>query len=121
MAAALKEAREKRRKKGRQRVDEIPGEDENLGRGRRNKIATDKRLSEDVFHKHERADIFRDLVGLETHWHEKHPDYIAAKKRYQDRQLWEAVDKLEGLVVRRLFELQKCHVMGTSKCAYYLV
>lgn len=56
-----------------------------------------------------------DLLDLPAHWTATDPDCISARKKYAERKLWDCIDRLEALVVRRLFELQKCHIASTSK------
>lgn len=79
------------------------------------KTNTEKRKAQRSNYLHEKADSYLDLLELPGHPTEHDPDFITARKKYAERTVRVAVDKLEALVVRRLFELQKCHVVGTSK------
>lgn len=61
-----------------------------------------------------------DLNDLEVHlgisecWTSQSPDYQKAIKYMNQRQFQLAVDKLEGLVVQRLFELTKANASETG-------
>jgi hypothetical protein len=57
-------------------------------------------------------------MGLTESWTPEHPDRIAAMHFVRHHKFIRAVDRLEGLVVSRLFELSKANLMGT--CTYYL-
>lgn len=92
-----------------------PPSSEQLGRGKRTKTTTEKRLAQRSLYLQEKADSFLQLLDLPGHPADTDPEYISARKKYEERKLRVAIDKLEALVVRRLFELQKCHVVGTSK------
>lgn len=79
------------------------------------KTNTEKRLAQRSNYLHEKADSFLELLDLPGHPPVTDPEYINARKKYDERKLRVAIDKLEALVVRRLFELQKCHVTATSE------
>lgn len=79
------------------------------------KTHTEKRRAQRSNYLHEKADSFLAYLDLPGHPPDTDPEYIAARKKYEERKLRVAIDKLEALVVRRLFELQKCHVVGTSE------
>lgn len=59
-------------------------------------------------------DIERRL-GIEERWTSAHPDYQAADEYMQNRTFIRAVEKLEGLVAQRLFELAKANLSNTGK------
>lgn len=116
----LQSLSKKRRAKKNTTASAAPNENSDLGRGKRVKQATERRLAQRSNYLHEKADAFLELLDLPRHWQPDDPECIAARKMYSERRLMQAIDKLEALVVRRLFELQKCHVSGTSKCKDYM-
>lgn len=105
----------KKRKEKKVASNTDPETNEELGRGRRTKTNTEKRRAQRSNYLHEKADSYLSLLDLPGHPLPTDPAYIAAHENYKERKLRAAIDKLEALVVRRLFELQKCHVVGTSK------
>lgn len=52
--------------------------------------------------------------GITERWSMDHPEYIQAVSYSQERQFIRSVEELEGLVVRRLFELSKANLAGTG-------
>ena len=63
----------------------------------------------------EKAHKCMEDLGLTGHWNPTDKKYKDAQKMLRARKFRKAIDHLEDLVVRRLFELQKFHVKGTSK------
>jgi hypothetical protein len=49
-------------------------------------------------------------------WTPSSPNYVAAIKYSQNRKYHRALNKVQQLVVQRLFELQKAHMSGVGVC-----
>jgi hypothetical protein len=54
-------------------------------------------------------------------WTEVHPDYMATLEYIRQRDYHRILDKIQQLVVQRLFELSKANVMGMGKSLSILV
>jgi hypothetical protein len=54
-------------------------------------------------------------LGLEERWTAVHPEYQKTVNYINNRKFICAVEKLEGLVVQRLFELSKANLSGTGE------
>lgn len=54
-------------------------------------------------------------LGITVPWTEDSAEWQAASKSLAEQEYQRAVDRLEGLVVQRLFELSKMNRAGTSK------
>jgi hypothetical protein len=83
--------------------------------GKRKRRQTVAALAQERESLHEVADFWLTKLGLSDHWHPNDDAYIAAQKKLREKAYWDAINELESQVVRRLFELQKCHVKRTSK------
>ncbi|KAG1735668.1 uncharacterized protein EDB91DRAFT_1238175 [Suillus paluster] len=57
---------------------------------------------------------FEQHHGIRERWTPHHPDYVKAAQYSQERQFIRLVEELEGLVVRRLFEMSKANLAGTG-------
>ncbi|KAG1885509.1 hypothetical protein F4604DRAFT_1918207 [Suillus subluteus] len=57
---------------------------------------------------------FEQRHGIRERWTPHHPDYVKAAQYSQERQFIRLVEELEGLVVRRLFEMSKANLAGTG-------
>jgi hypothetical protein len=88
---------------------------EERGRGKRTKRPTLRALAQKSMDLMERADKYMVLVGLPCHWSESDPLFLETQSLVNNQKIRQAIDTLEKLVVQRLFELQKCHVRGTSE------
>jgi hypothetical protein len=62
-------------------------------------------------------------IGLVDRWTKTSPEYIAAQESMKERKYHLTLDKLEHLVVQRLFELSKLNMSGTGTlfvaCPYF--
>lgn len=56
------------------------------------------------------------LHGVTERWLPSTPEWKEAEAYMEVRDYQRALDKLEGLVVQRLFELTKMGLAGTGKC-----
>lgn len=69
---------------------------------------------------HRRLDIeIRELellMGVESRWTPATQQYIDAVKYLKERKYRRALDKLQGLVIQRLFELHKLNLSRTGEC-----
>lgn len=81
-------------------------------------MRTTRSLYKSVDAAEERCENLEQQLNIDR-WTEEDPDYQAALKYQRERQYRLALDKVERLVVQRLFELQKCHIRGTSKFLSY--
>ena len=61
-----------------------------------------------------RADEIERQLGIEEHWSAEDPSYLDALKYIHNRTFIGAVERLEGLVVQRLFELSKANLATTG-------
>lgn len=59
---------------------------------------------------------FQALAKVLEPWTETSEEYIEAKKGYLERKYRNALDRVERLVIQRLFELQKANLVSTGKC-----
>jgi hypothetical protein len=75
-----------------------------------------------ILHKLDLAmNIVEDLerrLGLKDRWTCQHPEYQEAAAYINNQEFIRAVEKLEALIVARLFELAKANLMGT--CEFFL-
>jgi hypothetical protein len=62
-------------------------------------------------------DLERDM-GIDTRWEKTDEPYNNALHRLQHREFIRTVNRLEGLVVQRLFELSKANLAATGKDIY---
>ena len=62
----------------------------------------------------ERCTDLETRLGIHR-WTEDSPEYHAARAYLDNRKYQLLLDKVEGLVVQRLMEMQKCNVRGTSE------
>ena len=53
-------------------------------------------------------------LGLACRWKEGSEEWETAKKLVREREYRKALDKLEGLLVTRIFEMTRLNVAGTS-------
>jgi hypothetical protein len=60
------------------------------------------------------ADDLERRMGLEKRWEKTDPAYQKAHDRLQHREFTRVVDRLEGLIVQRLFELSKANLAATG-------
>lgn len=60
------------------------------------------------------ADDLERRMDITERWTPQCDQYKSAAAYLQNRQFIRIVDKLEGLVVQRLFELSKSHLAGTG-------
>ena len=63
------------------------------------------------------ADEIEWQLKIEERWSEEDPRYLDALKFINNQTFIGAVERLEGLVVQRLFELSKANLAGTG--AYF--
>jgi hypothetical protein len=61
-----------------------------------------------------RADEIERQLKIEERWSAEDPRYLDALKYINNRTFIGAVERLEGLVVQRLFELSKANLAGTG-------
>ena len=66
----------------------------------------------------ERCEELEKLLGIDR-WSPLDKDFLTAVEYQKERQFRLALDNLERLVFSRLFELQKCHIRGTSEYMIY--
>lgn len=52
-------------------------------------------------------------------WTHDHPEYIATREYMLQRDYHRALDRIQQLVVQRLFELSKANLSGMGKCLLY--
>lgn len=64
---------------------------------------------------------FEAKMGLMRPWSECDPEYQATLKYIQQREYHRALDKLQRLVIQRLFELSKANVIGMGKLLRFLL
>ncbi|KAG2743374.1 hypothetical protein P692DRAFT_201841821 [Suillus brevipes Sb2] len=57
---------------------------------------------------------FEQRHGIRERWTPHQPDYVQAVQYSQERHFIRSVEELEGLVVRRLFEMSKANLAGTG-------
>lgn len=55
-------------------------------------------------------------LGYDVPWADTNPKYKLAVEYSRTRKFHRALDKLQQLVVQRLFELQKAHMSGVGTC-----
>lgn len=67
----------------------------------------------------ERVNEFEALLNIETRWRPGLPAYDKAKKYVKERAYRRELDHVEKLIVQRLFELEKTHLVSTSKWLRY--
>lgn len=73
--------------------------------------------SSDVTRLTEQVNYFEDLLDITgERWHPGHAQYQATKVYVAVRVYHLALDTVEKLVVQRLFELQKTHLVNTGEC-----
>ncbi|KAJ7057970.1 hypothetical protein C8F01DRAFT_1085809 [Mycena amicta] len=53
-------------------------------------------------------------LGISKRWEPADKEWVAAAKLVKNRRFHKALDELEGLIVARMFELNKCHMSGTG-------
>ena len=61
-----------------------------------------------------RADDIERQLKIEKRWSSEDPRYLEALKYINNRTFIGAVERLEGLVVQRLFELSKANLAATG-------
>jgi hypothetical protein len=61
-----------------------------------------------------RADEIERQLKIEKRWSAEDPHYLDALKYINNRTFIGAVERLEGLVVQRLFELSKANLAATG-------
>jgi hypothetical protein len=61
-----------------------------------------------------RADEIERQLKIEERWSAEDPHYLEALKYIDNRTFINAVERLEGLVVQRLFELSKANLVATG-------
>jgi hypothetical protein len=61
-----------------------------------------------------RADEIERQLKIEERWSAEDPHYLEALKYIDNRTFINAVERLEGLVVQRLFELSKANLAATG-------
>ena len=54
-------------------------------------------------------------LGLSVRWTAESPEWLSASKSMAERVYNSAVDKLEALVISRMFELSKMNQAGTGR------
>ena len=64
------------------------------------------------------ADDIERQLKIEERWSAEDPRYMDALKFINNRTFIGAVERLEGLVVQRLFELSKANLAATGACFY---
>lgn len=62
-----------------------------------------------------KAQVLEGFLGIQTRWTPDSPEYIEASKWAKERKYRLALDRLERLVIQRLFELQKANLVSTGK------
>jgi hypothetical protein len=62
------------------------------------------------------ADEIERQLKIEVRWSAEDPRYLDALKYIHNRTFIGAVERLEGLVVQRLFELSKANLAATGAC-----
>lgn len=67
-----------------------------------------------------RADEIERQIGIEERWSAEDPRYLEALKYISNRTFIGAVERLEGLVVQRLFELSKANLAATGVCVFLI-
>lgn len=82
--------------------------------GRRRVVATTRALYRKVDAAEDRCEALERQLNIDR-WSPEDVEYLAALNYQRERKYRLALDKVERLVVQRLFELQKCHIRGTSK------
>jgi len=80
---------------------------------------TERAIHSTSFELGEKAQKYMEMLGLGRHWEPTDQACIDARKMQRERKYRKAIDHLEQLIVRRLFELQKFHVKGTSKLPHH--
>lgn len=58
------------------------------------------------------------LLHIDHSWNPTDARYIEVEDYIQKREFYQCLSKLQGLVVQRLFELQKARVPGMSKSIF---
>ena len=61
------------------------------------------------------AGDLKEKLKLSESWSEQHPDYVATLNYIRTHDFHRAVNKLQQLIVQRLFELSKANMAGTCK------
>lgn len=56
------------------------------------------------------------ILHIEVRWEPDSPEFVDAQKWANERKYRLALDRLERLVIQRLFELQKANLVSTGKC-----
>lgn len=67
-----------------------------------------------------RADQIERQLGFEERWSAEEPRYLDALKYIKNRTFIGVVERLEGLVVQRLFELSKANLAATGVSLIFL-
>ncbi|KAG6862636.1 hypothetical protein C0991_011139, partial [Blastosporella zonata] len=57
-----------------------------------------------------------DKMGIVQRWTPAQPEYQVTKKFISERKYQEALEKLQHLVIKRLFELHKLNLSHTGQC-----
>lgn len=57
----------------------------------------------------------KDLLKIEVRWTPESQEYVATRIYVKERKYRGCLDTMERLVISRMFELQKTHIVGTSK------
>jgi len=60
------------------------------------------------------AEHFERMLGIAARWEHDSPEYLDAKKWSGERKYRLALDRLERLVIQRIFELQKANLISTA-------
>lgn len=68
-----------------------------------------------------RADETERQLGVKDRWTPEDPHYVDALKYINNRTFICAVERLEGLVVQRLFELSKANLAATGAYSHFLI
>ncbi|KAF9063513.1 hypothetical protein BDP27DRAFT_1367986 [Rhodocollybia butyracea] len=58
-------------------------------------------------------------LEISLRWKEGSVEWESAKKLVKEREYWKALDRLEGLLVSRIFEMSKLNVAGTAAIETY--
>lgn len=64
---------------------------------------------------HAECEHFEHILGITPRWEPDSPEYAKAKKWSEERKYRMALDRLERLVIQRLFELQKANLVSMGK------
>lgn len=66
---------------------------------------------------HRRAALdLEEVLQIDRSWNSTDTKYKEVEEYIQKREFYQCLSKLQGLVVQRLFELQKARVPGMSEC-----